>query len=201
MRFQNALYGKLFGKSPPFEIVKASLLGLWSTIGTIYISDMPNGYLLIRCETEDVKDHLLFGGPWTVHGITLQLAPWQPCFEPAFTRLTKAMVWVQLHNLPVDFWDGDSLETHTESIGRLIKIDECTASLSRTRFVRACFEIDLACPLKRGFWLEDGDRRIFVMVLYERIPTFCYSCGVVGHGASSCTSRRGHSSEQPPVVG
>ncbi|KAJ0961230.1 hypothetical protein J5N97_000776 [Dioscorea zingiberensis] len=200
-RFQHALYGKLFGKDPPFGIVKASLLGLWNELGTIHISDMPNGFLLIRCATAEARDHLLFGGPWTVHRVTLQLAPWQPNFEPAFTRLTKAVIWVQLHNFPVDLWDGDSLETHMASIGRLVKVDEYTASLSRTRYARACLEIDLAYPLKPGFWLEDGDKRVFVMVVYERVPTFCYTCGMVGHGASTCTTRRGPTSAQPSAAG
>lgn len=127
IRFQLALYGKLFGKSSLFEMVKTILLGLWKTLGVVHISDMSNGYLLIRCETEVTKQHLLFGGPWSVNGLTLQLVPWQPYFEPAFTKLTKAMVWLQLHNLLVELWDGESLETITEPIGRLLKVDEFTS--------------------------------------------------------------------------
>lgn len=126
IRFQLALYGKLFGKSSLFEMVKTILLGLWKTLGVVHISDMSNGYLLIRCETEVTKQHLLFGGPWSVNGLTLQLVPWQPYFEPAFTKLTKAMVWLQQHNLTVELWDGESLETITEPIGRLLKVDEFT---------------------------------------------------------------------------
>ncbi|KAJ0987953.1 hypothetical protein J5N97_006309 [Dioscorea zingiberensis] len=200
-RFQNALYGKLFGKAPPFGIVRTTLLGMWRELGTVHISDMPNGFLLIRCESEAVKDRLLSGGPWALFGASLQLAPWQPCFEPAFMHLTKALVWVQLHNFPVDFWDEASLRNHTVAIGKLVKVDEFTISLSRTKFARVCLEIDLAAPLKRGFWLEDGARRLFVMVLYERAPTFCHSCGVVGHEANTCSSRRGHPSLQPTVAG
>ncbi|XP_039119690.1 uncharacterized protein LOC120255988 [Dioscorea cayenensis subsp. rotundata] len=180
-RFSQALYGKLFGKSPPFETVKAALLGLWKPYGVIHIADMPNGYLLIRCETESTKQQLLFKGPWSVNGLTLQLVPWQPYFEPAHTKLSRAMVWLQLHNLPVEFWDGETLESITESIGKLLKVDEFTSSLARARFARVCLEIDLSRPLKRGFWLEDGDSKVFVVILYERLPTFHYRCGIIGH--------------------
>lgn len=31
---------------------------------------------------------------------------------------------VQLHNLPVEFWDGETLETISSSLGRLLKIDD-----------------------------------------------------------------------------
>ena len=158
MRFQHALYGKLSGKTPPFDYDKTTLLRLWSPFGVIHISDMPNGYFLILCASDEVKQKVLFGGPCTVSGITLRLGPWQPCFEPAYTKLAKAAVWIQLHNLLVDFWDGESLEALSEQLGRLLKVDECTEALMRTRFARVCLEIDLDKPLKRGFWLIYGDK-------------------------------------------
>lgn len=76
-----------------------------------------------------------------------------PYFESAFSKLSFVVVWV--HNLLVKFWDGDSLETISTSLGRLLKIDEFTFSLSRSKFARICMEINLAKPLKQGFWIGD----------------------------------------------
>lgn len=39
-------------------------------------------------------------------------------------------------------------------------------------------EIDLSQPLKISFWIEDGETRIFLMILYERLPNFCFICGL-----------------------
>lgn len=55
MRFQHALYAKLFGKAPACEYVKATLLGQWQEFGRILISDMLNGFMLIRCKSNEVK--------------------------------------------------------------------------------------------------------------------------------------------------
>ncbi|XP_039136393.1 uncharacterized protein LOC120273757 [Dioscorea cayenensis subsp. rotundata] len=44
-------------------------------------------------------------------------------------------------------------------------------------------------PLSKSFWVGDDEHRVFVIVLYERLPTFCYSCGMVGHGANACSRR------------
>lgn len=118
-------------KSSPFEVVKTILQGFPKAFRTVYISDMPNEFILIRCENEYTKQQLLFGYPWILNGLTLQLVPWQSYFEPAFTKLTRAMVWIQLHNLPVEFLDGDSLESLTKPIGRLLKVNEYTSSLSQ----------------------------------------------------------------------
>lgn len=36
---------------------------------------------------------------------------------------------------------------------------------------------------------------MFVVILYERLPNFCYMCGMVRHGATSCNRRPGSSLE------
>lgn len=63
LRFQNSLYGKFFGKAPPFEQVKEILSSKWKDLGAVQISDLPNGYLLIRCENQDSMKRLMFEGP------------------------------------------------------------------------------------------------------------------------------------------
>lgn len=62
MRFQNSLYGKIFGKSPPFNQLKRVLQAKRSEVGNFHISDFPNGYLLIQCETNKAMQTLLFDG-------------------------------------------------------------------------------------------------------------------------------------------
>lgn len=84
--------GSFFGKPPPFDQVKLILQSKWSNIGVIHISDLPNSYLLLHCKMHEAMQKLLIDGPWAVNGIILQLAPWQPFFEPTFTKLTIATI-------------------------------------------------------------------------------------------------------------
>lgn len=70
-RFQNSLYGKFFGKPPPFDQLKKILQTMWSNIGEVDISDLPNGYLLLRCVSQKIMEKILFEGPWSVNGIIL----------------------------------------------------------------------------------------------------------------------------------
>lgn len=94
MRFQHALYEKLFGKPPPFDQVKAPLCAKWADIGEVFISDLPNGFILIRCTSHLVSQGLLTEGPWSINGIILQLSPWKPFFELTFAKLNSAAIWV-----------------------------------------------------------------------------------------------------------
>lgn len=102
----------------------------------------------------------------------------------------------------MEFWDGEALESLTESIGKLLKVDELKSSSSQARFTRVCLELDLARPLKRGFWLRDEEVKVFVLILYERLPTFCYQyhCGLVGHSTNTCNHHQGTTLEENLVA-
>ncbi|XP_039119052.1 uncharacterized protein LOC120255255 [Dioscorea cayenensis subsp. rotundata] len=170
MKFQHALYGKLFGKTPNFDQVKSELLAKWSSFGKVSISYLPNGFLLIRCPSQACMQRILLDGPWSVNGIILQLSPWKPYFEPTFPSSAPLLSGCNSTTFPLSFGG----------------IDEFTNSLSRSKYARICVEIDLSKPLSRGFWIGDDLHRVFVVVQYERLPTFCYMCGMIGHGSNSC---------------
>lgn len=129
---------------------------------------------------------LLLEGPWSVNGIILQLSSWKPFFEPSFAKLNTAAIWVEFHNLPVECWDGETLETIASNLGNLIKVDKFTSTLARSKYVRLCIEIYLSKPLCKGFWISDDFHKVFVVVMYERLPTFCYKYGLISHGSNSC---------------
>lgn len=190
-RFQNALHGMFFGKPSPFEPVKIFLMAKWVEIGEVLISDFPNGFLLIPCGSHEVMQHLFLDGPCSINVIILQLSHWQQFLDPAFFKLNTAAIWVQLHNLPMEFWDGETLESLTLYIGNLLTVDNLTTSLTRSKFARVCIEIVLFKPLCRGFWIGDDLHKVFVTVLYERLPTYYYSCGFMGHGTNTCPQAEG----------
>lgn len=142
--FQFALYGKLFEKLPLFDQVKDTLLAKWANLGEVFISNLPNGFLFIWCSSQQVMQHLITEGLWSINGIILQLSPWKPFFKPSFAKLHTAIIWVQFHNLPVEFWEGETLETIVGKLGTLIKIDEYTSNLVRSIYARVCIDIDLS---------------------------------------------------------
>lgn len=93
-RFQHSLYVKFFRKSSLYDLIKSNLQSRLGEFSEVFVSNLPNGYLLIQCETHEAMQRILFEGPWTVNGFTLQTAPWHPYFEPGFTKLTTAAIWI-----------------------------------------------------------------------------------------------------------
>lgn len=76
--------------------------------------------------------------------------------------------------------------------GRVLKVDEHTLDRSRAKFARVCVDLDLAQPLQQGTWLKYGDFSVFVLVLYEKLPVFCFRCGRVGHAEANCPFADSH---------
>lgn len=62
-------------------------------------------------------------GPWFWGRAGLFVTSWFPGFDANTMVVTKILVWVRLHNLPLSFWHHQVLENIGNSIGRFIKLD------------------------------------------------------------------------------
>lgn len=82
-------------------------------------------------------------------------------------------------------------------IGRVVKIDKHTESMSRGKYIRLCIEFDITKPLMSKFWLNG---RVW-MVQYEGLRQICFKCGKLGHKDSSCTTFNQDMVPSPPVAG
>lgn len=52
--------------------------------------------------------------------------------------------------------------------------------------MRVLAEIDLGKPIMRGTILKFEEELIWVDFKYEKIPTLCFYCGIIGHQEKNC---------------
>ena len=57
--------------------------------------------------------------------------------------------------------------------------------------MRVRIVLDLSKPLSRGKRLKLRDRSTSIPFKYEKIPRFCFNCGVIYHGSQGCMSPGG----------
>ncbi|XP_072993767.1 uncharacterized protein [Typha latifolia] len=185
-RWKLTLFGRFLGKGIPMVWLKTRLAMLWEGIEGFSISDMAEGYYVFRFEKQEDLDHVLTNGPWTVQGQVLNLIPWRNNFRPSPEAFTSAPVWIQLHNLPQEYWELEALIPVAAFFGKPLRVDETTLDHSRSRFARVCIEVDLSRPLKTAVWLGLKDERVDQRVQYESIPIICFKCGRIGHKEEEC---------------
>ena len=74
-----------------------------------------------------------------------------------------------------------------DRMGICVKIDERPWSSDQARFMRIRMELEIQKPLRRGGMVISPEGiRTWVYYWYERLPVFCYSCGVMGHEVRVC---------------
>ncbi|KAL5787815.1 hypothetical protein ACOSP7_004764 [Xanthoceras sorbifolium] len=56
------------------------------------------------------------------------------------------------------------------------------------KFLKVKVRIDITKPLKRGIrvWLEEFKTMITSPIKFEKLPEFCFACGLVGHSLKEC---------------
>ncbi|KAL8491100.1 hypothetical protein ACS0TY_022940 [Phlomoides rotata] len=111
--------------------------------------------------------------------------------QPSTIEFTTVTFWVRLYDLPMSARNPSSIKKIGECIGEVVEIDP-TSLDGVARSIRIKVKIDYSKPLRRGIFLELKDaKQVWVNFKYERLPSFCYLCGVLGHMRRECDLAEG----------
>ena len=72
-------------------------------------------------------------------------------------------------------------------IGRVLEVDKRVMQANLAKFFRIRVEVPIDKPLCRGGCVKNEEGgRYWVDFRYERLPNFCYICGLLGHDEKHC---------------
>ncbi|XP_057790456.1 uncharacterized protein LOC131007563 [Salvia miltiorrhiza] len=134
------------------------------------------------------KKHALLGGPWHLFQDLLLFKELEGFQNPADVRFDEFTGWVQCHNLPIACMHPDVVRRIGEQIGFVEEIDMGVGGLCMGRFARVRVRWQLENPLKRCVRIvPDGEMEgAIVLLLYDKLPNFCFACGKIGHLVRFC---------------
>jgi hypothetical protein len=178
---------KVFGRSVGYLFLVNRLKSLWKPIGGFSCVDLGLGFFLVKLDLTDDFDRILKGGPWFIGEHFLSLRPWVPDFRPSEASVNTVAVWVRLLELPVEYYDKESLLLIGHALGPVLRVDFNTASGTRGRFARLCIQLDLDKPLIKTIRVG----KVRQAVIYEGIGLLCFHCGRIGHKIDKCPERGG----------
>jgi hypothetical protein len=184
--FHRTLAGKLWTDSP-FNIraFKQTMIQAWRLKNHVEVEDLKKNLFLFRFTTKKDADLVLKNGPWSFDRNLLILNRVSGEEQPADLEMNKVAFWVRIYELPLKI-RSDSM---AKKLGNIIGQYEETDPNDRNRtgrFLRLKVSIDLRKPLKRGTVIKYQDKSLKVFFKYERLPTFCFVCGRIGHQLKEC---------------
>jgi hypothetical protein len=183
------------------EFYKAPLLRAWRPTGEVFIRVVGENMFVAEFEKEWDKSRIMEGRPWLFDGNLVSLAEFDGLTSPGDMDFDKAAFWVRMYNLPLACMGRGVGFKMGASVGVVEEVDISDGEAGWGEFLRVKIVIDLTKPLARGRLLHIQNRSIWIPFKYEKLPRFCFKCGVVKHGRLGCSkigSRRTTGEEEYP---
>lgn len=108
--------------------------------------------------------------------------------RPTDINFDRMSIWVRIYNLPFGLMNKTWGEDLARKFGSLEKVDVDAQGRAWGPFLRAKVLIDITKPLRHGVSIFSKKRQSkeWYEVRYEKLPNYCYSCGIIGHSSVEC---------------
>ena len=174
-------------KNINFLAMKNTLASVWEPGKGIIITYVGVGRYLFQFFHAIDMNYVLDNEPWTFNQHILLLRRLGETDDVERVPLNQISIWVQLHNLPVGFHSVKILQNIGNYIGTFLVADDTNFTDTRKPFLRIRVEMDVELPLKRRMKIKSpGSDWFWIEFRYEKLPTFCFICGCLGHLDRKC---------------
>jgi len=199
------LIGKLMAERiVPKEYFRVPLLKIWRPVGTVSFQVVGGNIFVTEFEEEGDKIRVMEGRPWIFYGNLISLAEFDGLTSPTAISFEHAVFWVRMYNLPLACMGKAAGQKIGASVGVVEAVDVHDDDPGWGKYLRVKIRLDLSKPLSRGRMLHIQDRSIWIAFKYEKLPNYCYQCGVILHGQKCCHrdgSRRSPGTEEDQPYG
>jgi hypothetical protein len=189
-RGQNCVVGKLVGdRYVSMETIKKKLLQWWKISGNPSFKVIGENLFLIELETGRDKKRVLEGRPWVVEGSLFLVEDYDWRISPTKLKFDKASFWVRMFYLPLGCMGREVGRKIGSTVGIVEEVDTEKDGVGWGKFLRVKILVDLSKPLARGRKMRLEGESILIAFQYERLPKFCFQCGMITHSNEGCMRR------------
>ena len=182
------LVAKLFTKRrASMEALSRTLKSMWRSIQDFELRDLGFNTVLILFSSEADAIKIFAQQPWSFDKYLIGL--YKPTAEESVedAKFNSASFWIQVHNLPFSRMNRANAEAIGRSLGKLQQVDASPTGECRGRYLRIRVDIDISQPLSRGRFVDVGESDpLWISLQYERLPVYCYWCGLLNHDEKDC---------------
>ncbi|XP_074337384.1 uncharacterized protein LOC141674572 [Apium graveolens] len=174
-------------KSINFTAMQNVLASIWRPKEGVEIHDLGDmRYSFVFYHPLDVQK-FVDGGPWSFEQGMLVFKQITGDEDPKMVLLNEADIWIQVYDIPKGFVSESILQSIANSIGCFVKSDPVNLNGLWKSYYRIRVRVDVSKPLKRRMKIKrEGGEWSWVNFKYERLSTFCFVCGKLGHSERDC---------------
>ncbi|XVE98728.1 hypothetical protein REPUB_Repub03eG0133100 [Reevesia pubescens] len=79
---------------------------MWKLCEDFELIDLGAEFYVVKFENMEDRFKVMIGGPWKIMDHYLTVQKWQPNFRPSFAMVGATTVWIQLPELPLEYFNG-----------------------------------------------------------------------------------------------
>lgn len=149
------------GDSPTIGALERFIKAQWNFVAKPKIYYHNEGYFVIKFNTMEDRNEVIFSGPHTLNNIPIIIKAWEDNFDFNDETLSRIPLWVKFPNLPLNCWCMESLSRISSVLENPIYADECTSNIERSSFARVLIEMDVTKPLPQSIKVKDPSGEVF----------------------------------------
>ncbi|KAM6548427.1 hypothetical protein CsatB_020103 [Cannabis sativa] len=182
------LVGRLLtGKVSDFMIFQNIMADLWKSRKGMYVKIIEQNRFLYQFFHEIDIQRVLTGSPWTYDRKQLILERLKKGGNPRTIALNSLDLWVQIHDLQSGFKTARAVQQAGNYIGQFLGTDLNNFQGVWREYLRVRVRLNVDVPLKRRMkFRKKGGDAFYANFKYEKLPTFCFICGIMGHSERFC---------------
>ncbi|GJZ88186.1 zinc knuckle CX2CX4HX4C containing protein [Tanacetum coccineum] len=151
-RFEHTLYGYFIGKRNAFSVVEYYARNNWAKHGLTRIMMNAKGFFFFKFNSQAGLKVVLEGGPWLIQKAPIIPKEWSMDTRLLKEELTCILVWVKLHDVPIQVFEEDGISLIASFIRKPVMLDSYTSSMcndswGRGSFVRCLIEVNSEADL------------------------------------------------------
>ncbi|GLJ08700.1 hypothetical protein SUGI_0093910 [Cryptomeria japonica] len=152
--------------------------GLWTVIKFI-----PKDFFVVLFEDGEDRDQIINQENWFANNHAIYLQLWSLNFDPLPLVVYSALVWIQLYNLPIEYWTEIILEKIGRTLGTLLEVDFDDED-DLCKFARLRIAAVKRIPLSITILTSSGEWRQQVEI--EKENKQCPRCSSKFHRLEAC---------------
>ena len=146
------------------------------------IESLGNNIFMFKFAEEADKKIILIGGPWHFDRALILLTEPRGIGEVTKQSFTHTSFWIQIRNVPLACMEKAFLHELGGKVGLVEEVETDENGDCIGEFARLRVSINITQPLEKILFLkQEGEPDIPMPVVYERLPDFCFCCGITGH--------------------
>ncbi|KAF5458418.1 hypothetical protein F2P56_022445 [Juglans regia] len=168
--------------------LRNTLSRVWQIEGKAVFKEVGRNKFLVECKKVEDKKRIMKGRPWSFDKNLVCLQDCEGFRSWMDMRFKKEPFWIQCHDLPFAGMNYNTSVNLCKGVREVLMVDTDSSGLCWGSFLRVKVLLDITKPLARGRQLSLDESKSWIPFKYERLPNFCYHCGMIKHAMGICES-------------